>query len=470
MTERTQNAPRPELETSFAARTISPGDIVKGTIVKIAGEVAFINYGARSEGYITLSELKGEDGELRFNEGDEIEAEVLQTRGAVQLSRRNMRAQEVLSELEQSWKDQLPVEGAVVAVNKGGYEIRVRGVRAFCPSSQFSLRFEKEPSSHIGQHYLFRITEYGKGKSLVVSRRVLLEEEKGSQPKPSLTSLNEGDVMQGTVTQIKPFGAFVEIGDGIEGLVHVSEISHDRVGHPNDKLSVGEAIEVKILRIEHDKNRVGLSIKALADDPWTTFVQTLTPGQKLTGKVVRIQPFGAFVNIAPGVDGLLHVSGISAEKRIEDPSEVLSANQEIEVVVDKIDKARKRVGLLTPEVAERRQPVNISVQKGDLMDGTVAKVEKFGVFVSLGDKGQALIPNAEMGTPFGTDHTRTFPIGKELKFKIIEVDRQRGRVRASIKALETHDEEVAFAEYRKENKANQSLGSFGDLLKGFLNN
>ncbi|MCA9543329.1 MAG: 30S ribosomal protein S1 [Myxococcales bacterium] len=462
-------APQADLETSFQARSVSPGDIVKGRISKIAGEVAFIDYGARSEGYIALNELKGEDGELRFNEGDELEAEVVATRGAVQLSRRNMRAQEILGEIEQAYKDQVPVEGAVVATNKGGYEIRVRGVRAFCPSRQFSLRFEREPSSHIGKHYLFKVTEFGNGKNLVVSRRALLEAEESERSANLTSDLRVGDIKQGTVTHLKPFGAFVDLGNGLEGMVHVSEISHERINQPADKLNPGDAVEVKVIRVDQAKGKVALSMKALADDPFATFVDAVKFGAPMQGTVKRVQPFGAFVEIAPGIDGLLHVSGITAERRIEHPGEVLTVGQELTVMVEKVDRDKKRIGLLTPEVWEKRQPVVIPCKTGDVLEGPVAKVEKFGVFVSIGEKVQALIPNSEMDTDRGADHGRDFPPGTQLKFKIIEVDAKRGRIRASRKALKYHDEEVAFAEYRKQSEVPKALGSFGDLLKDFLN-
>ncbi len=343
-------------------------------------------------------------------------------------------------------------------------------MRAFCPTRQFSVGFEREPSSHIGRHYLFKITEFGKGKNLVVSRRALMEEAHVERTHDLAANIEVGEVKQGRVTHIKPFGAFVDLGDGLEGMIHVSEISHDRVNHPQDKLTSGDAVEVKVIRVEAAKGKVALSIKALQADPWSQFAESCTLGEPIEGTVVRLQPFGAFVQLAPGVDGLLHVSGITAERRIEHPEEILTVGDTITVMVERVERDKKRIALLTPEVWEKRQPVVINVKQGDVLEGKVAKVEKFGVFVQLDERLQALIPNAEMDTERGVDHTREFPVGTLLKFKILEVDRGRGRIRASRKALKTHDEEVAFAEYRKEHAPPKSLGSFGDLLKDFLKN
>lgn len=464
-------SPQGQLESALASRTTKIGDLVVGKVVKITGSVAFVDYGARSEGYIELSELKDEEGNLAVAEGDQVEAEIVQTRGAVRLSARRAQAGKALRELEAAWKNQQPVEGQVVAVNKGGFEVRVEGMRAFCPSSQFAENFVREPQRFVGQTLQFRITELGGGKSLVLSRRALLEEQKEKMKEALGEQVQVGEVKQGRVTRLTDFGAFIELAEGLEGLVHVSEISHDRINHPSEKLKEGDAVEVQVLRVEPDKGRIGLSIKALESDPWTQFARSLQRGQKLSGKVARIQPFGAFVTIGPGVDGLLHVSAITVEKRIESPAEVLQVGQELEVVVDRVELDKQRIALLTAEVAEARKPTEIQVSEGDVVKGKVSRVEKYGVFVEIAPRVVGLVPNAEMATDRNADHARLFPIGTELEVKVVEVDRERNRIRLSRKALENHEEEVAMADYRKKQKAEskQSLGTFGDLLKDFLN-
>jgi len=455
------------METSFSGRTIEIGDIVSGKIVKITGHIAFLDFGGKSEGYIELSELKNESGELVHGEGDEVEAEVVETRGAIRLSHRKAVASRSREIIEQAWKKQEPVTGRIVAVNKGGYEVRVSGLRAFCPSSQIADHFVREPARMVGQELEFKITEFGGGKSLVISRRALLEEHKERLKDEVGTRFKPGTVLQGTVTQLAEYGAFVDLG-GVDGLVHVSEISHEHIKHPAEKLTVGDAVEVKVLRVEAERGRVGLSIKALQSDPSSDFARTLEPGQKLTGTVARIKPFGAFVNIGPGVDGLLHVSAISID-RVENPEEVLKVGQEIEVVVDRVELDRGRIGLVSPEVAERRSAPLPEVKRGEIRKGKVVKVERFGVFVELAPRLTGLVPNAEMATDRNADHARMFPIGSEMEVKVLEVDKDRRRIRLSRKALTEGAEDADYADWRSKNKeSGQSLGTFGDLFGDLL--
>lgn len=472
MSEPEQTAtPEAPVNAGFAGRTVRVGDIVAGRIVKITGNVAFVDYGARSEGYIELGEFRNDDGSITVEEGFELEAEVVGTRGAVKLSTKKMQAARSLAGIEEAWKNQAPIEGKIVGVNKGGYEVRLNGVRAFCPNSQLAERFVREPIREVGKTYTFIISEYGKGKSIVVTRRPLLEKEKEARMGDLAANVQVGDTRQATVTRLQPFGAFCDLGEGLEGLLHVSEISHSRIAHPRDKLNEGDAIEVKIIKVDPAKGRIGLSIKALSEDPWTAFANTLTVGQPLKGKVERLQPFGAFINIGPGVDGLMHVSVITTT-RIEHPSEALTVGDEVDVVVEKVDRERKRISLMSPAVAEGRKPVEISFKVGDKVKGTVHKVEGFGVFLEV-DGVVGLIPNGEMDTERGADHGRMFPVGTELEVKVLNIDKGgRGgpRIRLSRKALKFHDEEVAMREYRKKQReAPKALGSFGDLLKDFLN-
>lgn len=466
-----QETPRTDLKTSYDSRTLRVGDFVSGRVVKITGEVAFVDYGARSEAYIALSEFRKEDGQIDLSEGDEIQAEIVNTRSGVELSRKNIQTREVLEGLEKAFREQSPIQGEVVGVNKGGYEVRLNGVRAFCPGKQFSERAESEPLSMVGQVFDFRITEYKKGgRNIVVSRRVLLDEVRSQRSKQQILTIGEGDVLQGRVSRLQNFGAFIEIGEGLEGLVHVSEISHDRIRHPSERLKEGDAVEVKVLKVDAEAGKVGLSIKALIADPWQSFVQDLKEGQTLTAKIERVKDFGAFLSLAPGVEGLLHASGIRAGERIDDASTVLNAGDDIEVVVERIDMERKRIALLTPEVFEHRQPVVIPVKVGDLVKGPVTRTEKYGFFINVAPQVDALIAGAETDTPRDTDYAKAFPVGTEVEAKIIEVDRAKNRVRASRKAYKNHESDLAMAEYKQKHKAPKSLGSFGDLLKDFLKN
>lgn len=455
------------MPTSFSGRNPKVGDLVSGKIVKITGNVAFVDYGGRSEGYIELGELRDAEGNLAYGEGDALEAAVINVRGAVQLSARQVQASKVKEALHGAWKSQTPVEGRIVAVNKGGFEVRVDGIRAFCPLSQIAEHFLKEPAREVGKTYTFMITEFGDGKSLVVSRRPIIEARKKAMRETLNERIKVGERLQGKVTQVKDFGAFVELDEGVEGLIHVSEISHERVGHPRERFAVGDAVEVEVVKIDAARGRVGLSTKTLEDNPWKSYVQGIEVGATVTGTVDRIQDFGAFVKLAEGVDGLLHVSGISTD-RIAHPNEVLEEGQELTLVVEKIERDRQRIGLVSPEVAEKRKPVEIKVKSGDIVKGKVQKVERFGVFLELESGAVGLIPNGEMDTDRGADHLRMFPVGTELEVAVLDVEKRKGRIRLSRKALKTAVERKAIDDYKKRENAPQSLGSFGDLLKDFL--
>ena len=472
MSER-DNAQKPAgdaLETSFSGRTLRPGDIVTGTIVKITGSVAFVDFGARTQGYIQLAELRDAEGELTFTDGDELTAEVMSTRSGIELSYRRARDTQVIERLREAWKTQAPVEGRIVAVNKGGFEIRVEGIRAFCPSSQLADRFIQEPAREVGKSYDFRITEFGEGKSLVLSRRAVLEERRTHAREVLDERIRVGERLQGKVTQLTNFGAFVDLGEGVLGMIHVSEISRERVNHPQDKLSVGDAVEVEVIRVEAEKGRVALSMRALESDPFGDFVANLKIGQAVTGTIDRLQPFGAFVKLAPGVDGLVHVSGISATERVEDPADKFAVGDEVALVVEKIDRDRQRIGLVTPEVFEARKPVEIPFKVGDVVTGKVTRHEQYGVFVELAERIVGLCLLGESATERNADLRRVLPVGMDIEVKVVEVDRERGRVRVSRKAVLQGDDERSMSDYRKKQKEEvpQSLGTFGDLLKNFL--
>ena len=317
----------------------------------------------------------------------------------------------------------------------------------------------------------FLITEFSKKGGLVVSRRKLPESRRKEAQATLAERIKPGDRLQGTVTQLKDFGVFVAIADGVEGLVHVSELSHDRSVQPGTVARVGDVVEVAVLGVDSEKGRVSLSFKQLEADPWTAFADEHQVGQSVQGFVTRVQDFGVFVKVAAGIEGLLHVSAIKANERIDSASGLFEAGEEITVVIDAIDTIKRRISLLTPEVAAARKPIEVNFKVGDVFKGKVRKVERFGILLDLEDGNVGLIPNAEMGTNRGTDHFRMFPVNTEIEVKVLEIDLKKRRIRLSRKALLNHDEEQAFAEYKKQAAAPVfALGSFGDLLSQHLKN
>lgn len=325
------------------------GDLVSGTIISIGKDAVFVDLGGKAEGTLDRAQVEDREGKLLVAVGQTIEARVAQDAGGVlSLRIKVMRGPEAKAELVSAQELGLPVDGLVTEVIKGGLTVDVAGVRGFCPASQIDNRFVEDQSGYVGQRLTFRITRYepgGRG-NLVLSRRVLLEEEREKLAAKTREHLKVGAVLRGKVVGFKPFGAFVDLG-GIEGMLHVSELGFSRVERPEDVLTLGQEVDVAVLKIEPGEKgqRIALSLKALATDPWQDASRTLTDGARVKGKITRMQPFGVFVEVAPGIEGLVHISELGAGRRINHPREVVSEGQEVEVAVMGIDPERRRVSL-----------------------------------------------------------------------------------------------------------------------------
>jgi len=332
------------------------GDVIQGAVISIGKDAVFVDAGGKAEGVLERSQVSDADGKLLVQVGDKIEARVVADAGGVLTLRVKLggRGPEARAELAQAQELGIPVEGVVQEVVKGGVAVDVAGVRGFCPASQLDARFVEDLSTYVGKRLTFRITRY-EPRNLVLSRRALVEEEKEKRAVETRKKLEPGAVLRGKVVGFKPFGAFVDLG-GIEGMLHVSELGHARVERPEDVLSLGQEIDVAVLKIEPaergagrgDKERgerISLSLKALAGDPWRDATARLAEGERVRGTITRLQPFGAFVEIAPAVEGLVHISELGAGRRINHPKEVVSVGQEVEAVVLSIDHERRRLSL-----------------------------------------------------------------------------------------------------------------------------
>ena len=472
------------------------GERVSGTIFQLGADTAFLTLNGRTEAMIDLRELKDDEGILRFGVGDTVEAHVVEAgaKGVI-LSRTLSKGSASLAMLAEARASGMPVEGLVLAVNKGGFEVAVGDARAFVPLSQMDLRFVDKPDQFIGERLRFRVTEV-RERNVVLSRRALLEDEQKALAAETRKSLAERKVLQGKVTGVRDFGVFVDLG-GVEGLVPVSELSHVRVGHPSEVVNVGDTVEVEVLRIEapnphspdkaKHKERITLSMRSRQEDPWKAFAAGLKEGDRLQGKVVRLQPFGAFVELKPGVDGLIHISAMS-ERRIAHPRDVLKVGDNVEVAVEKVDAAEKRIGLrlvvdgapvgsgvaTSAPAAEParesapKQPAPPRPKAGQVVEGTVDRIEPYGVFLVF-PGGRGLVPASESGTERGTDLKRHFQLGQPLKAQILEVD-GGGKIRlsltAAVRAAERAEMEAWQRTQRPSGGAGKGFGTLGDLLKG----
>lgn len=356
------------------------GQTIEGTIVAIGPEVAFVNVGGKGEALLEISELRDDDGRIEVAVGDRIQATVVSTDGGLALSRKLARGAATNRQLEDAFRAGLPVEGKVDKAVKGGYEVRIGGQRGFCPLSQIDTIRTADPAVHEGKVYTFRIIEFKDGgKDLVVSRRALLAEEQAAHAVEMRKSIAPGAVLTGRVASVRDFGAFIELGAGVQGLLHVSEMAWSRVSKPSELLSPGQDITVKVLRVDEDGQKISLGLKQLSGDPWSTVQDTFPAGQRCTGRVTRLASFGVFVELKPGVEGLMPLSETNLD-RGADVAKAFPVGSEVEVIVLEADPSGRRIRL-------SKKAVQDAVEKAELRDYTArTEGEAASTFGSLADK------------------------------------------------------------------------------------
>ncbi|MFN8545353.1 MAG: S1 RNA-binding domain-containing protein [Candidatus Binatia bacterium] len=381
-----------ESEAPTRAARIRQGDVVRGRVVGIGSTTAFLAVGGKAEAVIDLAEFRAEDGTIGLAVGDEIEATVTDDgsrSGTLQVKRTLGRGGHVPGELEQALEHGLPVEGVVTGQNKGGFDVQVAGVRAFCPASQIDLR-RGDPASYVGQRLRFRVTKIeAGGRNVVVARRPLLAEESAARAAEAWQRLQVGEVVRGRVTSLRDFGAFVDIG-GVEGMIHVSELGRSRHAHPSEVLAVGQEVEAQVVKLEPDpaggRGRIGLSLRALAPDPWDSVVAQFPVGATVHGTVRRVEPFGAFVELAPGLEGLVHVSRMALDRRVAHARQVVSVGETVAVTVTAVDPEKRRIGLSMVEGARQEREAADERERRETQ-ATIASLETaargFGTFGDL---------------------------------------------------------------------------------------
>lgn len=350
--DRTENAPEQSFEEMLArslagSPQLEAGDKVEATVLKIGAEWVFIDVGQKGEGVLDIKELLDADGKLTIAKGDTVHAYFLGREDDELLFTTRMGGgASGTAQLEQAWASGIPVDGRLELEIKGGFEVKLPGgVRAFCPFSQLGLRRLENPEEAVGQTLAFKITKFeDKGRTIVVSHRAILEEEQRRQRETLKKTLREGMTVRGTVTSIQKFGAFIDIG-GLEGLLPISEAGWGRTGDLASVLRVGQEVDVAIMSLDWEKNRFSFSLRATLADPWSKVGTVYAKGSTLTGTVARLTPFGAFVTLEEGIDGLLHISKIGQGRRINHPREVLKEGQKLAVTIEEIDPERRRIAL-----------------------------------------------------------------------------------------------------------------------------
>jgi small subunit ribosomal protein S1 len=341
-------------EASIKAKRIEKGQMIDGVVVAIGPEVAFVDVGGKGEATIAVDELKDADGRLEVAVGDRIQAVVVSTAGEMTLSRKLALGAATQRQIEDAFRSGLPVEGKVEKVVKGGYEVRIARQRAFCPMSQIDT-IRTDAAAHEGRVYQFRIVEYKEGgRNIVVSRRALLEEEQRARAEEVRRSIVPGAVVTGRVASVREFGAFVDLGGGVQGLLHVSEMGWSRVSDTSQVVKPGDEITVKILSVDEKNQKISLGLKQLTSDPWSKVQATYAVGQVHTGRVTRVADFGAFVELEPGVEALAHVSTFAPTGRSTDWAAQVAPGMTGAFEILTIDLEKKRIGVaLLPEGSSR---------------------------------------------------------------------------------------------------------------------
>jgi len=468
-------------EASVKQRRFTRGQTIEGTIVALGREVGLVDVGGKGEAEIDIDELKDADGDIEVSIGDRIQAVVVSTSGGIVLSRKGLRNAASQRELENAFNAGITVEGKVEKVLKGGYEVRVGRERAFCPFSQIDSSRTEDPTVHEGRVYAFRIIEYRDGgKNIVVSRRALLGAEQRASAASVRKSIVPDAVLTGRVVSVRDFGAFVDLGGGIQGLLHVSEMGWSRVASPGEIVAAGDQITVKVLRVDETTEKISLGLKQLLDDPWTTVSSTYEVGQVRTGRVTRVADFGAFVELEPGIEALAHASTFPPTGRKGDWVKSAPVGTTAAFEILSIDLAQKRIGVAlveegTSRAAEASSPQGTrapgALIPGAIVTGKVERHEPFGVFVFLSPGRTGLLPFAETGVDRDADMRKAFPIGSEVEVVVLEVDPSGRRIRLSKKAVAEQRERAELRDYaaRPDSAPAVSLSSLADKLRGALN-
>jgi len=332
---------------------LEPGQMVEAMIVKISGEWIFLDLGGKGEGYLDRKELADEAGNLSVKEGDTVRAFFVSSENnEMHFTARIGSGPAKHTQIEDAWRNRIPVDGTVAKEIKGGFEVKIGGsVRAFCPFSLMGIRRDEQQADYVGRSLSFKIAEYGEdGRNIVLSRRAILDDERRTKKEELRTTLKEGMRIKGTVTSLQKFGAFVDIG-GVEGLLPVSELAWTRTEKVGDLLSVGQQVEVIIKKLDWDVDRFSFSLKDTLPDPWDRVADAYPLGSFHTGTVSRLAPFGAFVTLKEGVDGLIHISKLGAGRRINHPREVVKEGQMVEVQIEAFDRESRKLSLSLAEIS-----------------------------------------------------------------------------------------------------------------------
>jgi small subunit ribosomal protein S1 len=420
-------------------KSIKEGEVVRGTIIQVSDEFVMVDIGYKSEGQIPIHEFIDEEGQNTAKIGDEVDV-LLEYRededGSIALSKEKAAKIKVWDEISKVYNEDGVIEGRIVSKVKGGLSVDI-GIQAFLPGSQVDLRPVRNLDSLIGKSFKFKILKYNKKRrNVVLSRRVLLEKEREVLKTKTLENLAEGKVLEGTVKNITEYGVFVDLG-GIDGLLHITDMSWGRVGHPSEMCSIGDRIKVMVLSFDPNRERVSLGLKQLTPDPWTTVDQRYPVGTRVKGKVVSLTDYGAFVELEPGIEGLIHVSEMSWTAKIRHPSKVVSVGSLVEAVVLNLNKDNRRISLGMKQVEPN--PWDIIGEKypvGTTIQGKIKNITDFGLFIGIDEGIDGLVHISDLSWTKRIKHpSELYKKGQEIQAVVLNIDKENERFSLGVKQL-----------------------------------
>jgi small subunit ribosomal protein S1 len=472
------------MEASLAERggEIGVGDRITGPVISVTDTTVVVDTGTKLDGVADKAEFLDENGALTIAEGEAVTLYVVSLRGDEVVLSKALTGQGGAEALRAAFEAGVPVEGKVTASRKGGFDVEILHRRAFCPVSQIDVAYTDNPEIHVGQTYNFAITTFERdGKNIVVSRRKLQEQERAESELRFMESVSPGDVIPGVVARFAAFGAFVEVAPGLEGLVHLSELSWSRCDKAEDAVELGQAVTVKVLAFDRDKKgrpRISLSIKQAGPDPWDSVGDKFAAGDKVEGKIVRLADFGAFVEIAPGIEGLIHVSELSHTRRIAKPGDVVSVGEAVTVAVKDIDLAKRRISLSLKEAAgDPWAGVPETFTLDSTVEGVVENRQQYGLFINLAPGVTGLLPASKLRDALEPAAYEKVKPGDTVSVIVSEIDAERRKITlgpvGGTKEREIRDgggkrererESDDWKRYVKKEKASQAAsGGFGLL-------
>jgi small subunit ribosomal protein S1 len=470
------------LQESFGGSGGLEGSVLKGTVVAIEGDTALIDVGLKSEGRVQLKEFAapGQRPEIKVGDQVEVYLERMEDKnGEAVLSREKARREEAWTLLEKSFKDNQRVTGVIFGRVKGGFTVDLSGAVAFLPGSQVDIRPVRDVGPLMGTPQPFQILKMDRSRgNIVVSRRAVLEESRAEARSDLIASLKEGQVLQGVVKNLTDYGAFVDLG-GVDGLLHVTDIAWRRINHPSEALHIGQTVQVQVIRFNPETQRISLGMKQLEADPWEGVELKYPVGAKYTGRVTNITDYGAFVELEPGIEGLVHVSEMSWTKKNVHPGKIVSTSQEVEVMVLDVDPQKRRISLGLKQCLDN--PWQSFVEKhpvGTTLEGEVRNITEFGLFVGLPGEIDGMVHLSDLDwQKSGEEAIKGFKKGDLVKVKILDVDVEKERISLGIKQLSDDPFAAAASQHKKGDIVTCTVSavldngievSLGDGVTGFI--